>query len=542
MAKTKSTKRALIMSLLSLVICITMLIGTTYAWFTDSVTSGNNKIVSGNLDVILEYKNNWDDAWTVVNENTKIFKEGALYEPGYTEVVFLRVSNAGSLALKYNLMVDIASEKSSVNVDGKEFNLSDYLQIGTYTQAEYASGANYADLLMPIMFGSREAALSNVTLAKLATSDSIVSSDTPVLVGEDTAQITALVLTMPTTVGNEANYDANVAAAPEINLGVNLVATQLMQEKDSFNNQYDKDATYPEVDTVERDDDTAEDTLSAGDVDVTVPAGADEGAYKLHVSNENQATDANNNTTVSYDITLTKDGVKVSGNIEFPVSIYVGEGLNITSVKHNGEEIANYTYTSSTGIVSFVTKSFSPFSITYNRGPIADVSNSDITDVNATWGMGGAAKAIELDTAFEFKTTETYDEAQQSEFKYWHADFVVSTDKDVKANSLALAGYYEAYCKDYNNNNWVALISDADIEANTEIRLLELMLNGGSMSYQELCNWVPTFLCGAADLDGSNKGTTLKVELRLYEVENNAASTSAETGEYITVGTYAYTF
>ncbi len=247
MTKTKSTKRALLTSALALLMCVSMLIGSTFAWFTDSVTSGRNKIVSGNLDVVLEYKNNWDDAWTVVNENTKIFKEGALYEPGYTEVVFLRVSNAGSLALKYNLMVDIASEKSSVNVDGKEFNLSDYLQIGTYTQAEYASGANYADLLMPIMFGSREAALSNVTLAKLATSDSIVSSDTPVLVGEDTAQITALVLTMPTTVGNEANYDANVAAAPEINLGVNLVATQLMQEKDSFNNQYDKDAKYPNL-------------------------------------------------------------------------------------------------------------------------------------------------------------------------------------------------------------------------------------------------------------------------------------------------------
>ncbi len=240
MTKMKSTKRALLMSALALLMCVSMLIGSTFAWFTDSVTSGNNKIVSGNLDVVLEYKSNWDDAWTVVDENTKIFKEGALYEPGYTEVVFLRVSNAGSLALKYNLMVDIASEKSSVNVDGKEFNLSDYLQIGTYTQAEYASGANYADLLMPIMFGSREAALSNVTLAKLATADSIVSSDTPVLVGEDTAQVTALVLTMPTTVGNEANYDANVAAAPEINLGVNLVATQLMQEKDSFNNQYDK--------------------------------------------------------------------------------------------------------------------------------------------------------------------------------------------------------------------------------------------------------------------------------------------------------------
>ena len=106
-----------------------------------------------------------------------------------------------------------------------------------------------------------------------------------------------------------------------------------------------------------------------------------------------------------------------------------------------------------------------------------------------------------------------------------------------------MAGYYAAYCEDYNNSNWVALVNDGeDITAGTEIRLLELMLNGGSMSYQELCYWVPEFKCGAADIDGSNAGTTLTVELRLYEVEGNAASTDAETGHYITVGTYTHTF
>ncbi len=242
MMKTKSTKRALLSSVLALVLCVSMLVGTTFAWFTDSVTSGNNKIVAGNLDVVLQYKTDWADEWATVDENTKIFKEGALYEPGYTEVVYLRVSNAGSLALKYNLMVNIASEKASTNVNGKEFKLSDYLQIGTYCQDEYSSGFNYADILMPTMFGTREAALSNVTLAKLSTADSIVASNAPVLAGEQTAQVMAIVLTMPETVGNEANYDAAVAAAPEINLGINLIATQYTDEEDSFGSDYDKDA------------------------------------------------------------------------------------------------------------------------------------------------------------------------------------------------------------------------------------------------------------------------------------------------------------
>ena len=46
----KQTKRALLASVLSLVICAAMLVGTTFAWFTDSVTSGRNTIVAGNLD------------------------------------------------------------------------------------------------------------------------------------------------------------------------------------------------------------------------------------------------------------------------------------------------------------------------------------------------------------------------------------------------------------------------------------------------------------------------------------------------------------
>ena len=245
MTKKVNTKRALLLSALSLLLCVSMLIGSTFAWFTDSVVSGNNQIVAGNLDVVLEYKNAWDDEWTAVDQNTKIFKEGALYEPGYTEVVFLRASNAGSLALKYNLMVNIASEKPGTNVNGEEFKLSDYLEIGTYSQDEYSSGFNYADILMPYMFGTREAALSNVTLAKLATAESIVKTDAPLLAGEQTAQVIAIVLTMPETVGNEANH--NGVNAPEINLGVSLVATQYTHEMDSFGNDYDKDAEYPTI-------------------------------------------------------------------------------------------------------------------------------------------------------------------------------------------------------------------------------------------------------------------------------------------------------
>lgn len=254
MTNMKTTKRALVVSIVSLFICFTMLIGTTYAWFTDSVTSGNNIIQAGSLDVALEYKTNWSDEWAPVDESTKIFKDGALYEPGYTEVVYLRVSNAGTLALKYLLSLNIANEEGATNVYGEEFKLSDYLMVGAYVQDEYSSGFNYADILMPTMFGTRESALSNVTLNTLSSADAKIREDSPLLPGEETAQVIALVLTMPETVGNEANTMPGTEA-PYIELGISLFATQFTHESDSFDNQYDANVDQPTVHEIYNNED-----------------------------------------------------------------------------------------------------------------------------------------------------------------------------------------------------------------------------------------------------------------------------------------------
>ena len=121
----KSTKKALLLSVLSMLICVAMLVGTTFAWFTDSVTSGRNTIKAGNLDVVLEY---WDgDSYEAVDQYTKLFDDEALWEPGHTEVAYLKVSNAGTLALKYQLNVNVYEEVTGTNVAGEEFYLSDHL-------------------------------------------------------------------------------------------------------------------------------------------------------------------------------------------------------------------------------------------------------------------------------------------------------------------------------------------------------------------------------------------------------------------------------
>ena len=130
MTNSQSTKRALLASVLSVVLCFAMLVGSTFAWFTDSVTSGKNKIVAGNLEVSLEYAvvgedgsfKEWKDA-----QDASLFDKNALWEPGHTEVVYLKVENKGSLALKYMLGVNPDVEHVGINVNGEEFKLSDHL-------------------------------------------------------------------------------------------------------------------------------------------------------------------------------------------------------------------------------------------------------------------------------------------------------------------------------------------------------------------------------------------------------------------------------
>ena len=78
MANKNRTKRAMLLSVLSLIMCFSMFVGTTYAWFTDSVTSAKNKIVAGTLDVELKYQNALVDEWTSVEGKSNIFDPNAI--------------------------------------------------------------------------------------------------------------------------------------------------------------------------------------------------------------------------------------------------------------------------------------------------------------------------------------------------------------------------------------------------------------------------------------------------------------------------------
>ncbi len=235
MTKKHSTKKALLASALSLLLCVSMLVGTTFAWFTDSVTSGRNTIQSGNLDVVLEY---WDgDSYEEVTSTTKLFDDAALWEPGYTEVAYLKVSNAGSLALKYQLAVNVYNEVLGKTEVGADIKLSDYLQFKVVE-----SDTDLADTY------TRETAQNADAVAtKLQTYNSEIKTLEPKNEQGDNNyyDYVALIIYMPTTVGNEANHDGE--NIPSIEMGVNLFATQFTYEEDSFGKDYDEDAVYTDV-------------------------------------------------------------------------------------------------------------------------------------------------------------------------------------------------------------------------------------------------------------------------------------------------------
>ena len=147
MTKKHSAKRAFISSFMSFVMCFVMLAGTTFAWYTDSVTSSGNRIMSGTLDVdLLMYKYDEQSDQTkyvsIAGGEGDIFREAAvaqdssatLWEPGKTQVVYLAVKNNGNLALRYNILLDVRD----VNVNDT-VNLADALDFSVIDGATNAT-------------------------------------------------------------------------------------------------------------------------------------------------------------------------------------------------------------------------------------------------------------------------------------------------------------------------------------------------------------------------------------------------------------------
>ena len=206
MTNRKSTKRALLGSSMAMVLCLAMLIGATFAWFTDTASTGVNKIQAGNLDVALEMKDAAGQ-WVSAEGKTLDFVKAAdakgeaiLWEPGCTYTLpELRVVNNGNLALKYKLVI------SGIRGDAELNNVIDWAV--TLDGAAYALGEEHH------------------------------------LAAKNGETVDADVLTISGKMQESAGNDYMNKSIDGI--AITVVATQDTVEYDSINNTYDANAQYP---------------------------------------------------------------------------------------------------------------------------------------------------------------------------------------------------------------------------------------------------------------------------------------------------------
>ena len=341
MTNRKSTKRALLGSVMAMVLCLAMLVGATFAWFTDTASTGVNKIQAGNLDVVLEMQNA-DGKWVSAEGKTLDFVKAAdakgeaiLWEPGCTyELPALRIRNNGNLALKYKVAITGINGSAKLN-EAIEWTIGD---VAMGAEQHLAAGESSAFTIKGHMWESA---------------------------------------------GNEYMNESIDGIA------ITVVATQDTVESDSFDKDYDADAEYPVVavgDVNTNGDTVLKDKEEDHTIQVTVPAGAlDEGVQSLKLEVVKSATPAgvkvaSTESSQSYEVTMkdqSGNAVSTNGTL-MTVEMNVGKNRTALKLYHDGEKMTkdngtltdaadHYVYDAATGYVTMKVSHFSPFTAVFAR-------------------------------------------------------------------------------------------------------------------------------------------------------------------------------
>ena len=231
MKRKNATRSALFTSIISLLLCMSMLVGTTFAWFTDEVKSGTNVIAAGNLDVELFYSKTKDFSdEKKVDNATLLFtdKDGneiKNWEPGVVAYTNLQVANVGTLALTYRMSLNFGN-MNTVTYDGVQYDLSDVLEVAIVEEG----------------FADDRAAAHALT--------NFVELESFHLEGElegntKTETFGVVIYWRPGTNEHDNIFNMNNGKTTSdgeplrVELGINLFATQEEYENDSFGPDYD---------------------------------------------------------------------------------------------------------------------------------------------------------------------------------------------------------------------------------------------------------------------------------------------------------------
>jgi len=375
MTNSKMTRRALLTSLMALVLCFAMLTGTTFAWFTDQETSGNNKIIAGNLDVALYHTNDKVTNETKVTSGTMLFDSIDLWEPGAVVYENLKVVNEGNLALKFQLSVNFE--------DG---GLADALKVAVVEPI--AAGTARADVI----------AAANGKWKPIKTFSTEVVN---LINTNDFKEYGVVIYWEPSDADNDFNANNGSTESYELKLGVTVIATQLENEEDAFGKDYDEPAVYPgssekapiggETIVLETTGENVSQvtlspeflgTLNASVTDVSIsslpPAVNDNNGEVSVVYSRFEIVDQNG------------DAIDFEGNnVVIPVKLYVGTayaGKNAT-VAHDGVVVANTTVDAE-GYVSYNTTHFCEIAVVLaDEAPkdgIMDSKNEEVAEEDLT--------------------------------------------------------------------------------------------------------------------------------------------------------------
>ena len=272
MTRSSVTKKALFISTCALLFSMLMMAGSTFAWFTDSVSTGSNKITTGSLEVKLLHTNAKVTKEEAVTQSTLLFTdkngETISWEPGAVAYENFKVENAGDLALNYRLALDLNNANT---IKGTNKSLKDVLKVKVVkggVSDDNVTKEALADTDMTKFIAVKDITNGQLSIPGAAGDTAEPQKLTPKETTNSSSDTYGVILYwQPDT---ETDYQYNLANYPDkdstgksvdktsdgkdklsIDLGISLGATQAMQESDSSGNDYDKAATYPAGNAIE---------------------------------------------------------------------------------------------------------------------------------------------------------------------------------------------------------------------------------------------------------------------------------------------------
>ena len=337
--KTVSTKKTLIASVFAMLLCVSLFVGSTFAWFTDSASTSVNTIKAGSLNVELldaDGESPLGDSLKWVKADGAAAGEEVLWEPGCSyNLEGFRIKNAGNLALKYKVVIN------GLTGSAKLLSVIDFtVKMGGETVALEGWEGN---------------------LAANAVTEVITISGT-----------------MKVDAGNDYMNEKIE------NISITVVATQDTVESDSNGNTYDSGADMTPDNLDKRVFANITKVATAGTATVlenadatvvaTVPADAVAEGTSLTLSvvprSENKGNVVIESGEASQVYEINVSGLAEGNTAPVELKLYVGKNLNNLKLYHNSELMTGYIYDSERGIVTFSTTSFSPFTVVYEAPSI----------------------------------------------------------------------------------------------------------------------------------------------------------------------------